>query len=158
MTVVDVPCPAWFTIRVDAEKHLDGFAPVCAIGRRIEQPRVQLYLRAVIGSQFRAGRRGIFEWVDHRESLAPQRSRMWPPYSRETWCEMDDAREASVDAAKASRECIRSALFILTAIYEQHTLSPIGGQEDNARSFQCPSNLIARGLVYLQSALGFEAL
>lgn len=39
----------------------------------------------------------------------------------------------------------------------QHPFALVGGQKDDASGFQRPSNLIARRLIHVESAFGFEA-
>ncbi|KPL50746.1 hypothetical protein ABB55_28230 [Prosthecomicrobium hirschii] len=39
----------------------------------------------------------------------------------------------------------------------QHSFALVGGQKDDASGFQCPPDLIARRLIHIKPAFGFEA-
>jgi len=40
----------------------------------------------------------------------------------------------------------------------QHSFAFVSGQKDDASGFQCPPDLIARCLIHIEPAFGFEAL
>lgn len=54
MAVVNTSSALWLGGGVDSEDYRDGFAPVGAIGRRVEDAHVFLHMRAIIVGQFRA--------------------------------------------------------------------------------------------------------
>jgi hypothetical protein len=40
----------------------------------------------------------------------------------------------------------------------QHSFAFVSGQKNDASGFQCPPDLIARRLIHIEPAFGFEAL
>ena len=57
VSVVNAPGTFGLYVGIDAEDHADGFTPVGAIGRRVEDAHVFLHMRAIVVGQFRAVRR-----------------------------------------------------------------------------------------------------
>lgn len=68
-----------------------------------------------------------------------------------------ERRQAWASFARRSARCGGWIGLISAIIDQQHSLPLNGGQEDDAGSFQSPAHLIARCLVHIESAFGFEA-
>jgi len=56
MAVVNTPGAFWGGARVDLKNHRDGFAPICAIGRRVEHAHVELHMFMIVVCQLPAVR------------------------------------------------------------------------------------------------------
>src|SRR5690606_37558467 len=54
MGVVDMARAVRLAVWIEAEQDRDGLAPVGAIGRRVEQPHIELHVLTVIGRERRA--------------------------------------------------------------------------------------------------------
>ena len=64
MAVMDLPGAFRFPNRVNSEQNINGFGPFCAITGSIEQPHIELDMRAVIFGQLVANRRDVVEGGD----------------------------------------------------------------------------------------------
>ena len=62
MGVMDAPSTLGVAFRVEAEENLDGFAPISAVRRRIEQAQVELHVLTIVGREHRAFR-GFIEKI-----------------------------------------------------------------------------------------------
>lgn len=61
MAVMDLPGAFRFPNRINSEQHIDGFGPFRPIIGGIEQPHIELDMRAVIFGQLVANRCNIVE-------------------------------------------------------------------------------------------------
>lgn len=70
MAVMDLPGAFRFPNRVNSEQHIDDFGPFRAIIGGIEQPHIELDMRAVIFGQLVANRCNIVEGRNRRCHVA----------------------------------------------------------------------------------------
>ena len=70
MAVMDLPGAHWFQGGVDTEQNVDGFGPFRPIIGHIEQPHIELDMRAVIFGQLVANRCNIVEGGERRCHVA----------------------------------------------------------------------------------------
>lgn len=72
MTVMNFSRSLGLGVGVDPKDHIDGFAPVGAIGRRVEHAHIFLHMRAIVVRQLRAVRWRVKEFrLCHSAQFAP---------------------------------------------------------------------------------------
>lgn len=65
MAVVDASTAFRVVCRIESEQDMHRLCPICTVGIRVQQARVKLDVRLVVGGEFLPCRCGIFECLDH---------------------------------------------------------------------------------------------
>lgn len=65
MAIVDALAAFGVVCRIEPEQNLHRLCPIGAVGICVQQARVELDVRLVVGGEFLPRRRGILECLDH---------------------------------------------------------------------------------------------
>ena len=131
MAIVDASTAFGVVCGIESEQDLHRLCPIGAIGIRVQQARVEFDVRLVIGGEFLSCWRGICECLDHDAgSITMRRLHLNHVLSKM------ERRQAWASFARRSARCGGWIGLISAIIDQQHSLPFVGGQEDDAGSFQ----------------------
>lgn len=154
MGVVDVPGTVRLAFRIEAEKNLDGFAPVSAIRSRVKQAQIEFHMLAIIGREHRALRRFV-----EKICLGHNRSpRSFLSISRLFGIGKLDTRQKTwgIDRVGPVKTCNHKRDLMARRFSREqlHAFAMVARQEEDAMALNHWQDLIADGLLDVEPSSG----